>query len=103
MDRLNDKAKIPSPGSSDHCSKRSEAAVAGNPQKTAPMPRTDHNDAYGEYPKARVPMRMRSNQEQPAGGLRPNANENEQISPTTTVPVARRIHSRPHLASVLPS
>ena len=33
--------------------------------------------------------------------MRPNAGENEQISPTTTVPVARGVDSRPHLASVL--
>ena len=33
--------------------------------------------------------------------MRPNASENEQISPTTTVPVARGVDSRPHLASVL--
>jgi len=33
--------------------------------------------------------------------VRPNASENEQISPTTTIPVARGVDSRPHLASVL--
>jgi hypothetical protein len=33
--------------------------------------------------------------------VRPNASENEQISPTTTVPVARGVDSRPHLASIL--
>jgi hypothetical protein len=33
MDRLEDNAKMKSPGcSSDHCSKRSEAAVAGIPK-----------------------------------------------------------------------
>jgi len=33
--------------------------------------------------------------------VRPNASENEQISPTTTIPVARGVDSRPHLASIL--
>jgi hypothetical protein len=33
-------------------------------------------------------------QEQPTGGVRPNASENEQISPTTTVPVARGVDRR---------
>ena len=33
--------------------------------------------------------------------MRPNASENEQISPTTTIPVARGVDSRPHLASIL--
>ena len=33
--------------------------------------------------------------------MRPNAGENEQISPTTTIPVARGVDSRPHLASIL--
>jgi len=33
--------------------------------------------------------------------VRPNASENEQISPSTTVPVARGVDRRPHLASVL--
>ena len=32
---------------------------------------------------------------------RSNASENEQICPTTTVPDARGVDSRPHLASVL--
>ena len=36
MVRLEDSAKIKSPGwSSDHCPKRSGAAVAGNPQKNS--------------------------------------------------------------------
>src|SRR4029078_6136070 len=40
-------------------------------------------------------------QEQQTRGARANASENEQISPTTTVPVARGVDSRPHLASIL--
>src|SRR5665811_1136783 len=35
------------------------------------------------------------------GGVRPNARENGQISPSTTVRAARRASSRPHLAAVL--
>src|SRR5450830_687366 len=35
------------------------------------------------------------------GGVRPNARENGQISPPTTVRAARRASSRPHLAAVL--
>ena len=40
-------------------------------------------------------------QEQPTGGVRPNASENSQISPSTTVRAARGAGSHPHLASVL--
>jgi hypothetical protein len=36
------------------------------------------------------------------GGVRPNASENGQISPPTTVRAARVDGSRPNLASVLP-
>ena len=35
------------------------------------------------------------------GGVCPNASENGQISPPTTVRAARRASSRPHLAAVL--
>src|ERR1035437_9636826 len=40
-------------------------------------------------------------QEQPMGGVRPNASENGQISPSTTVRAARTDGSRPNLTSIL--
>jgi hypothetical protein len=40
-------------------------------------------------------------QEQPTGGVRPNARENGQIRPSTTVRAARDAGSQRHLASVL--
>ena len=46
-----------------------------------------------------TPMLMRS--PQTAGGARPNASENDQISPTIAVRTARGEGSRPQLASIL--
>jgi hypothetical protein len=46
-------------------------------------------------------MRRRRSCEQPQGRVCPNARENGQISPSTSVRAARRAGSRLHLASVL--
>jgi hypothetical protein len=40
-------------------------------------------------------------QAQSTGGMRPDASENSQISPSTIVRAARAAGSHPHLASVL--
>jgi hypothetical protein len=52
-------------------------------------------------PGQREAARWSCVQEQSTGGVRPNASENSQISPSTTVRAARVDGSRPNLASVL--
>jgi hypothetical protein len=48
-------------------------------------------------------VRRRSSriQKHPTGGVRPNASENSQISPSTIARAARAAGSHPHFASVL--
>ena len=78
-------------------------------------------DGRGRHPTANVPgdfaidrgtttaaatsarMRRRSSriQKHPTGGVRPNASENSQISPSTIARAARAAGSHPHFASVL--
>src|SRR5262249_17876813 len=50
---------------------------------------------------ASVRRSMSCIQEQPTEGVRPDARENGQIRPSTSVRVARAAGSHPHLASVL--
>ena len=50
---------------------------------------------------ARVRRRSSRIQKHPTGGVRPNASENSQISPSTIARAARAAGSHPHLASVL--
>ena len=51
--------------------------------------------------RASMKRRLSRVQEQSTGGMRPDASENSQISPSTIVRAARAAGSHPHLASVL--
>src|SRR5450830_371261 len=72
--------------------------------RTANVPRdsaADRGTTTTATTSACVRRRWSYVQERLMGGVCPNASENGQISPPTTVRAARRASSRPHLAAVL--
>ena len=66
-------------------------------------PRAIKQEREGERPRGTSTGVRRSmvGKSNPIGGVRPNAGENGQIGPSTSIRVARGAGSRPHLASVL--